>query len=325
MELRHLRYFVAVAEELSFTAASVRLRVAQPSLSQQIRDLERQVGAALFVRTSRRVELTAAGAAFLEDARAILAQAAAAEAQARAIGRGQLGSVDIGMTGSVLLGPLGPLVTAFAARFPRVTVRLHEMPPRDQQAALHARRTDISFVRRPAEDSDLAVELAWSETVALALPEGHALAGRERIALPALREESFVFLRLEDSLFARYLRECCVQAGFLPRISQQVVEAYSLTSLVAAGLGIALVPESVRVLARPGVVYRPLDEPAPRADVHMVYRPERSPAAEQFIQLAREMLALPARRASEPMLGPATAPARRSARSGTPAPRCRTG
>lgn len=290
MELRHLRYFVSVAEELSFTAAAARLRIAQPSLSQQVRDLEGEVGTALFVRTSRRVELTAAGSAFLEQARAILAQASEATEQARAIGLGLVGSLSIGLTGSVLLGPLGPLVAAFGARFPRVAVRLHEMSPQEQQAALHARRTDISFLRRPTEDPELIDELAWPETVAVALPEQHPLAEQQRIPLPLLREERFVFLRLEDSRFAQYLRECCVEAGFLPRISQQVVEAYSLTSLVAAGLGIALVPASVRTLSRPGVIYRPLQKPVPRADVSMVYKPDRSSVAERFIELARKFL-----------------------------------
>lgn len=293
MELRHLRYFVSVADEFSFTAAAYRLRVAQPSLSQQVRDLERQVGTALFVRTSRKVELTAAGVAFLDQARAILAQAGQAAEQARAIGLGQVGSLDIGLTGSVLLGPLGPLVAAFGARFPRVAVRLHEMSPREQQAALRARRTDISFLRRPAEDPELIDELGWPETVALALPEGHGLAARQRIPLPLLREESFVSLRLEDSRFAQYLRECCVEAGFLPRISQQVVEAYSLTSLVAAGLGVALVPDCVQTLSRSGVIYRPLEEPAPRADVRMIYRSDRSIITEHFVALARKFLEQP--------------------------------
>lgn len=290
MELRHLRYFVAVAEELSFTAASIRLRVAQPSLSQQIRDLERELGTALLARTSRRVELTAAGAAFLEHARAMLTQAGQAAEQARAIGRGQVGTLDIGLTGSVLLGPLGPLVAAFSARFPQVVVRLHEMPPREQQAALHARRTDVSFLRRPAEDPDLVAELAWPETVAVALPERHPFSARQRVLLSDLREESLVFLRLEDSRFAQYLRACCIKAGFLPRVSQQVVEAYSLTSLVAAGLGVALVPERVQALSRPGVVYRPLEGPALRADVKMVYRPDRGAVAERFVGLARDFL-----------------------------------
>lgn len=290
MELRHLRYFVSVAEQLSFTAAAARLRVAQPSLSQQIRDLEEEVGTRLFLRTSRRVELTPAGDAFLEQARAILAQTDQAAEQARSIGQGQVGSLDIGLTGSVLLGPLGPLIAAFGKRFPRVTVRLHEMSPHEQQAAVHARRTDISFLRWPSEDSELVSELAWPEAVVVALPEKHELAARDCIPLATLRQENFVFLRLEDSRFAQYLRECCVEAGFLPRIAQQVVEAYSLTSLVAAGLGIALVPECVQALSRPGIVYRPLEQPAPRADVRMIYRPDRSAAADRFIALAGDFL-----------------------------------
>lgn len=290
MELRHLRYFVTVAEELSFTAAANRLRISQPPLSQQIRDLERELRTSLLTRTSRRVELTAAGVAFLDQARAIVAQTEQAAEQARAIGLGRIGTLDIGLTGSVLLGPLGALVAAFSAKFPQVVVRLHEMSPHEQQAALHARRTDISFLRRPADDPDLMSEFAWPEKVGVALPEHHPLAARRQLSLSNLRDESHVFLRLEDSRFAQYLRECCIEAGFLPRISQQVVEAYSLTSLVVAGLGVALVPECITTLSRPGVVYRALEEPAPVADVRMVYRPDRSAVAWSFINLARELL-----------------------------------
>src|SRR3954447_20334609 len=138
MELRHLRYFVAVAEELSFTAAAHRLGVSQPPLSQQIRDLEWELKTALFVRTSRRVELTAAGRAFLEHAHAILAQTEQVAEQARAIGTGQVGTLDIGTTGSVLLGALGPLIAAFSAQFPQVALRIYEMGPQEQEEALHA-------------------------------------------------------------------------------------------------------------------------------------------------------------------------------------------
>jgi DNA-binding transcriptional LysR family regulator len=290
MELRHLRYFVAVAEELSFTAAADRLRVSQPPLSQQIRDLEGELRTALFVRTSRRVELTAAGTAFLEHARAILAQTEQAAEQARAIGVGQIGALDIGTTGSVLLGPLAQLIAAFSAQYPNVALRIHEMPPQEQQAALHARRTDISFLRRPTEDRDLRSELAWRERVGVALPRHHRLVKRHRIALANLKDEQHVFLRLRDSLFAQYLRNCCVEAGFVPRISQQVVESYSLTSLVAAGLGVALVPECIKNLSRRGIVYRALSEPAPNADVMMIYRPDHSAVVDRFIRLSRDFL-----------------------------------
>jgi len=290
MEMRHLRYFVAVAEELSFTGAALHLHVAQPSLSQQIRDLEREIGAELLARSSRRVALTTAGLAFLDQARAILAQAEDAKRQARSISAGQVGFLDIGLTGSVLLGPLGSVIAAFTQHHPQVAVRLHEMSPRDQQAALRARRTDVTFLRRPDADPDFVVEPAWTEAVALALPETHLLADRRVVALSDLHGEDFVFLRLEDSRFANDLLASCVSAGFLPRIVQQVVEAHSLVSLVAAGLGIALVPASSQSLGRQGVIYRPLSEPAPRADVQMLYRRDCTPVADRFVALARKLL-----------------------------------
>jgi len=162
--------------------------------------------------------------------------------------------------------------------------------PLAQFDSLHARKTDISFLRSPTEDPELVTEVAWREQVWVALPTGHRLSKRDRLRLADLRNDDHVFLRLEDSPFAQYLRNCCVEAGFIPRISQQVVEAYSLTSLVAGGLGVALVPESVRHLSRRGVIYRPLCEPAPAADVKMVFRPDGNPVVARFVELARELL-----------------------------------
>jgi len=126
----------------------------------------------------------------------------------------------------------------------------------------------------------------------VALPKQHLLAAHQQLPLSSLKDESHVFLRLEDSRFAQYLRDCCIEAGFLPRISQEVVEAYSLTSLVAAGLGVALVPECVMNLSRPGIVYRALEELVPRADVKMVYKSECSAIVERFTSLARRLLML---------------------------------
>jgi DNA-binding transcriptional LysR family regulator len=290
MELRHLRYFLVVAEELNFTAAAARLRISQPPLSQQIQDLEAELKTALFLRTSRRVELTAAGAAFLDHAKSILGQVGQAIEQTRAIGAGKTGKLDIGTTGSVLLGPLASIINTYSRRFPEVLVRLHEMAPLAQLTSLHTRKTDISFLRTPAEDPELVNEVVWREKVWVALPRGHQLAKHGRLRLTDLRDEDHVFLRLEDSRFAQYLRDCCVEAGFIPRITQEVVEAYSLTSLVAGGLGVALVPESVRHLSRRGVVYRPLNEPAPAADVKMIFRPDGNPVVAGFVDLARQLL-----------------------------------
>lgn len=290
MELRHLRYFLVVAEELSFTAAAARLRISQPPLSQQIQDLETELKTPLFLRTSRRVELTAAGTAFLDHAKSILGQVGQAVAQARAIGSGKTGKLDIGTTGSVLLGPLASIIAAYNRRYPEVLVRLHEMAPLAQITALHARKTDISFLRTPAEDPELVDEVAWRERVWVALPKSHRLAKQRQLRLADLRDEDHVFLRLEDSRFAQYLRDFCVESGFIPRITQEVVEAYSLTSLVAGGLGLALVPESVRNLSRRGVAYRPLTEPAPAADVKMLFRPDGNAVVAGFVDLARELL-----------------------------------
>jgi DNA-binding transcriptional LysR family regulator len=132
-------------------------------------------------------------------------------------------------------------------------------------------------------------ELAWPARVGVVLPDGHPLAARDEVVLADLRDERFVFLRFKDSPFARYVRDFCIGAGFLPHISQQVVEAYSLTSLVAAGLGVALVPECTSNLRRPGIVYRPLAEPAPIADVRMIYRPDRSTVVDRLVSMAREV------------------------------------
>ena len=290
MELRHLRYFLVVAEELSFTAAAARLRISQPPLSQQIQDLETELKTPLFLRTSRKVELTSAGIAFLDHVRSILGQVGQAVEQTRAIGSGKSGKLDIGATGSVLLGPLASIIAAYGRQHPEVLVRLHEMAPLAQFDSLHARKTDISFLRSPTEDPELVTEVAWREQVWVALPTGHRLSKRDRLRLADLRSDDHVFLRLEDSPFAQYLRNCCVEAGFIPRISQQVVEAYSLTSLVAGGLGVALVPESVRHLSRRGVIYRPLCEPAPAADVKIVFRPDGNPVVSRFVELARKLL-----------------------------------
>lgn len=289
MELRHLRYFVAVAEELNFTAAAVRLGVSQPPLSKQIQDLEYELGTPLFARDKRRVELTAAGLVFQRYAAAILAQAQEAVERTQATGRGKVGVLDLATTSSVLHGPLASVVAGFRQSTPDVTVRIREMAPVEQEAALHARKIDISFLRGPVDTQDVITELAWPERVGVALNEAHDCAAREEIALADLRNEDFVFLRLKDSRFARYLQDCCVQAGFAPNITQQVVESYSLLSLVAAGLGVALVPESLKALCRQGVVYRPLADPGPVADVMVLYREDRSAVVDRFLGQTRAL------------------------------------
>ncbi|MBE7197655.1 MAG: LysR family transcriptional regulator [Parafilimonas terrae] len=286
MELRHLRYFVAVAKHLSFTAAAENLGVAQPPLSQQIRDLEAEVGTPLFARTTRRVALTKAGSDFLTEALAILAKAEAAVDRARAIGSGTAGILHVGLTGSMLAGPLGQAIRNFSEAYPTVDLRIHEMAPDRQIAMLKAGQTDVSFLRCPPEDAELVSALAWREGVRIVLPKGHRLADRP-FALADLAGERFVFFRLADSLFAKHLWQCCKAAGFEPDITHQVVEAASLTSLVAAGLGIAIIPETVARLAHAEVVFRSVRGPRIQADVHALWTKATEPLIATFVGTVR--------------------------------------
>jgi len=292
MELRHLRYFVAVAQESSFTRAAQRLHISQPPLSQQIGDLESELGTRLLMRTSRRVELTAAGEAFLEHAKAILERVEQAQSHARAIGSGGAGRLEIGLSGSLLLGPMPQLIAAYRRSQPAVAVVLHEMTPAAQLAGLRDRKIDLSFSRTAFNDDGLVSEQVWADPVVVALPRGHPMTKRRKLALIDLKNEEFVLLRLDSSGFAKYLHACCLDAGFVQRVSQQVVESQAIPSLVAAGLGVALVPASLQRVHRRGVEYRSLARNAPRADVYAIQRKDdTSPVVRGFIAKVKETLA----------------------------------
>lgn len=303
MDLRQIRYFIAVAEERSFTVAARRLNFSQPPLSQQIQSLEAALGAKLLYRTSRRVELTQAGEALLERARAIQQQIQLAEDEVRSIGAGLIGSLDIGATGSILRGRLADLLAAYRKVAPSVKMTVHEQAPALQIAALLNRTTNISLNRSiPAEDA-LSSELAWPEEVVVAMPKAHPLARRKRIALADLASEDHIVLQPESSQFARYIQKCCIDAGFLPRVSQQVVDAQSVPSLIAAGFGVALVPQSIARFTTGEIVFRPIRPSPPSADVFLVFRKdETSMVVQNFIKLARRFLKQK-RNSSHPVAG----------------------
>jgi DNA-binding transcriptional LysR family regulator len=291
MDLRQLRYFIAVAEERSFTAAARRLNLSQPPLSQQIQALEAAVGAQLLHRTSRRVELTQAGEALLTRARAIQQQIKLAEDEVRSIGAGLIGSLDVGATGSILRGRLADLLAAYRKEAPAVKMTVHEQAPALQIAALLNRTTNISLNRSiPTEDA-LSSELAWTEEVVVAMPKAHPLTRRKHIALGDLASEDHIVLQPESSQFASYIQKCCIDAGFLPRVSQQVVDAQSVPSLIAAGFGVALVPQSITRFTTDEIVFRPIRPSPPSADVFLVFRKgETSMVVQNFIKLARRFL-----------------------------------
>nr|MDP2191019.1 LysR substrate-binding domain-containing protein [Rhodoferax sp.] len=287
MELRHLRYFVALAEELSFTRAARRLHVSQPPLSLQISQLEQEIGARLFQRTSRRVELTLAGQAFLTDAQAVLARVGEAGSRARAIAQGLAGRIDIGLSGSHFLGPLPRIMAGYAQSHPEVEVSLHELKPAVQLQALRERRIDLSVSRTPVNDAVLSSTLLWRDPVAVALPTGHSLARRRQLRLLDLRAEPFVMLRTDSSAHAQYIQDCCVQAGFSPQVSQRLLELPAMLSLVAAGMGVALIPSSLRSLFPDRIKVTSLGKDAPHADVYAVQRSvDTSVVAQEFVRLA---------------------------------------
>jgi DNA-binding transcriptional LysR family regulator len=285
MELRHLRFFLTLAEELHFTRAAKRLYVAQPHLSQEIRRLERELGTPLFERTKRRVELTAAGHAFREKASAIMALTEEARHAATRAADGTVGRLRIGFAGSASYDVVPRAIRRFSVQWPQVELVLTEMHTGDQVRALEEERIDVGFMRRTLpEGSPLCSRVLRRERLVLALPVGHALSKRRAIPFGALANERWiVFDRTSTGLF-RDLLDAGAAAGFEPVVAQEAGEIPTMINLVASGLGIALIPESVMVLRRAGVVYRPLKSSTQRSLVVAAWRAQlRLPAVRNFV------------------------------------------
>jgi DNA-binding transcriptional LysR family regulator len=291
MELRHLRYFVAVAEELHFGRAAARLRIAQPPLSQQIRQLEQELGVVLLERTKRRVELTPAGAAFVEHARRILADTERAKRVARRAGRGEIGRLAIGFASSADLDILPRVLRIWHERFPDVEVDAQPLLTAAQVDALLRGRIHVGFARLPVDEPRLTVEPITREAVVAALPERHPLARRRRLPLAELAGEPMIlFPRHTAPGYYDVFIDACRQAGFTPQMLHPGT-MQAILGLVSAGLGVSLMPESIRNLRRAGVVYRPLAPPVPHVEMAMVYRrDEPSAVLPAFLATVREVL-----------------------------------
>lgn len=294
MELRHLRYFVVVAEEEHITRAAQRLGMQQPPLSAQIRDLERELGVALFERAPRRIRLNAAGQAFLEDARRILAQAEQAALRAQRAARGETGQLSVGYTSSAALHPAVPRVLrAFHERYPQVALETRENATRDLLQAVADGELDAVFVRAPATRFPTlqSLELCREPMVA-ALPAGHPLARRRPpLPLAALRDDGFVRYRRADGPGVDdALQAAARRAGFTPRTAVQVPRLLSALTLVAAGRGVALVPRTLQNLHRESVAYRRLDAGSGfTIPLNLVARSEPGrPPLQHFLALIRE-------------------------------------
>ena len=290
IELRHLRYFVTLAETLHFRRAAERLSIAQPALSQQIQQLEREIGVRLFERTQRRVALSEPGVVFLERARLILAEASEAVRLARLAGRGEVGHLGVGAVTSALYGIFPEVVRVFRERHREVHLTLHELPGNEQTRALRAGRLQVSFLRPPVEETDIEVRTITREPWVVAIPTAHRLARRQRVTLRTLADEPFVaFPRELAPVLYDQLISMCHQAGFSPRIVQEA-QMQTIVSLVAAGIGVALVPATLQNLSRKGLVYKRLAGAALKLELAVAWRrDDKSPLLAAFLEVVREM------------------------------------
>jgi DNA-binding transcriptional LysR family regulator len=290
VELRQLRYFVAVAEELHFRRVAARLPVSQPPLSQQIARLERELGCRLLNRTQRRVELTAAGEAFLRDARAMLGELEVAVATVRRIDVGQEGLLRINFVGSALLSIVPGIVQRFRRGRPGVEIELRERSTLEQLRALTAGVVDVGLVRPPIDPDDaLRAEVVMRERTVAAIPAGHPLAKLRRVPLGRLAGEPLVlFPREQAPGYHDLLTGRLAATGTSPQVVQYAPEMLTIIGLVAAGIGVSPVPASVARLGLDGVTYRPLVG-APDTELLALTRADdESPLVHAFLADARE-------------------------------------
>lgn len=289
MELRYLKYFVAVAERQNFTRAAEELHVAQPAISQQIKSLEDELGVALLLRTKRSVKLTAAGMAFLSEAKEILAHAELSKQVARRAARGETGSLAIGCFSSAVSGFLPELIQTYRKKFPAVRVHLFELTPEQQVQAFARERIDVGFSRPLSAEieNDFVQELIYRDRIMLAVPETHPLAKVKQARLEKFGREDFVmFKRSEAPELVAQMTQLCAQAGFIPQIVSEPPMMQTVLMAVAACIGVALVPACVRRFCQPGVAFLPVHPASPAVDLVMT-RPkgEVSPTVSAWLEL----------------------------------------
>ncbi|MBB5404665.1 MULTISPECIES: DNA-binding transcriptional regulator HcaR [Paraburkholderia] len=287
MELRHLRYFIAVAEELSFTRAAERLRTAQPSLSQQIRDLEEQVGTPLFERTRRKVELTEAGKVFLIEARLTLAQAERAVTRARHIGRKSSSTVTIGFVPAAEVRIFPGILPRLRLRFPELNVDLRSIPTSEQEQMLLDNEIDVAFMRKPIRSPDILSEVVLREPILVVLPVAHPLARYKRIKPAQLDGEAFISTHpLYSGDVYDVVDGYFKQHGLQPKVIQVATNILLNLNLIGMGLGYGLLPAYTASLTNPAICTRPLVGPVPEIELLMAWRAgNRSPQLDALLEL----------------------------------------
>ena len=292
IDLKQLKYFLAVAEEKSFSRAAERLHISQPPLSQQIMKLESELGVRLFTRTTRSFELTVAGKALMLEAAELLAKMRMTIDTIRQIDRGEVGRLRVGIVGSAMWGPIPSMLEQFQSQFPRVTWTIHELGPNDQWEALRNRQIDVGFWREPRiepevlKQANLRQDLCFPENVCVAMNEKHPLASQDAIELIDIANEPMLTLHLTQSAEPRYLIQCCVNAGFEPMIFQEAAEPQTLLAMVGAGLGVALLPQTTGRIGWPGVKFMPIRTNPPSANLYISYlAQDDAPVVRAFLKI----------------------------------------
>jgi DNA-binding transcriptional LysR family regulator len=292
MELRHVRYFIAVAEERHFGRAARRLNIAQPALSRQIQQLEQKLGVQLFTRDRRKVELTSAGAVLLDRGRSVLKEVEQAVVATQRAGRGEVGQLEVGHAPAADMILLPRLVSEFRAKYPDVTLALRHLSGPPLLQALRDRRIQVGLLRLPIEDSDLATITLLSERLVAVLPASHPLADRDAISIKSLADERIILFprHIGTNYFDMIGRFCLGEGGFLLNIVQESDTIQSTLGLIAAGMGISLQPESVRYMLRSGVVCKKIIESPICVETGIAYHPDDdSLVLTSFIKMAVQL------------------------------------
>jgi DNA-binding transcriptional LysR family regulator len=289
MELRQLRYFVAVAEERNFGAAARRLNVSQPPITRQIRQLEQELDVALFRRTYKGVELTASGDVFLEDARRILSQSRRATERSQAAQRGDLGELEVAFFGSPIYSQVPGLLRRYRAEYPDVSVQLQRLGKPQQIDALRDGRIHVGFGRYYPFEPDIVVETITREPILWAVRSDDAPAGDQPVSLRDMQEQPIIlFPSAGRPSFADEVVALFKQAGCQPHVVHEAEDVTSALALTAIGMGACLVPQSVAVLSWPGLSFVKLADPEPTCPVDCVYRRgETSPLLRAFLASVR--------------------------------------
>lgn len=277
MELRHLRYFVTVAEELHFGRAAEILNMAQPPLSKQIQQLENELGVQLFERSKRQVRLTDAGQVFLERAYRIFREVNEAVNIAKRSANGQTGKITIGFIVAASYEVLPRILREYQTLYPEVEIKLRELTSIEQMEAIKKGEIDVGIARLPIDDRLFHKRTVLSESFIVALPEHHPMSGEERVRLSDLKNEPFIiFPRQMGMSHYDEIINMCVRAGFTPKIVQEATQMQTTINLVSSGIGLSIVPGSAALLQRKGVVYREFADVSNGFDVAAIWRKDNT-------------------------------------------------